>query len=474
VSRRLRKRARVLVTVVPAAVAAVALAWVGLVARGAQTPPQHVVTVSSVQALSAAVARAQPGDRIELADGVYGSGTVTVRRSGTAAAPITIAAANLGRAQFTGSAAFDLRGASHVVVTGFLFNGGKGFSVPVGAVADRITRNVFQGNLSGADLTVGADDTEVDHNTFQNRTAAGVYLQVVGPGAHDMAKRVHVHHNYFFNHQFKGSNGGESIRFGLSSRQHGQAYGLIEYNLFEKADGDSEAISVKSSNNVVRYNTIINSRGTISLRHGWNNTVDGNVLVGGTTGIRFFGNNHTIINNLVQDTTGQPLEVGGGEIRDDTANTTAHEAADHVLVAFNTISGTSGRLVAIGSGKKFAPSDITLADNILLGHRGSAVGGTGAALQFQGNILFGATAGSMPAGGYRIVDPHLVRDANGLLWPMATSPAIGTAAGSYPQVTMDLDRQPRLGVKDVGAVEYAAGAPQARPLTIADVGPTAP
>src|SRR5262249_12603098 len=143
------------------------------------------------------------------------------------------------------------------------------------------------------------------------------------------------------------------IRFGLSSRQHGQAYGVIEYNLFEKADGDSEAVSVKSSNNIVRYNTIINSRGTISLRHGWNNTVEGNILIGGTTGIRFCGNYHTVTNNLVQDTAGQPIEVGGGEIRDDTNNTTAHEAADHALVAFNTITGTSGRLVAYDSGKPY-------------------------------------------------------------------------------------------------------------------------
>jgi len=156
------------------------------------------------------------------------------------------------------------------VVQGFVFANDAGLTVPGDAAGNRITRNVFQGNPGGADLTVKANDTEVDHNTFENRTAQGVYLQVVGPGAHDMAQRVHVHHNYFFNHQFHGANGGESIRFGLSGRQHAVANGLIEDNLFDKADGDSEAISVKSTSNVVRYNTIVNSHGTISLRHGWN------------------------------------------------------------------------------------------------------------------------------------------------------------------------------------------------------------
>jgi poly(beta-D-mannuronate) lyase len=433
----------------------------------------RLASVSSAAQLSAALRQAQPGDRIEVAAGVYASGAIRVSRSGTAPAPITITAAAVGQARFTGTGGLDLTGASHVVVRGFVFDNDAGLTVPGGAAGNRVTRNVFQGNPRGADLTVAASDTEVDHNTFQNRTAIGVYLQVVGPGAHDMAQRVHVHHNYFFNHQFKGANGGESIRFGLSGRQHAVALGLIEDNLFEKADGDSEAISVKSTSNVVRYNTIVNSRGTISLRHGWNTLVEGNILIGGHTGIRFFGNNHTIINNIVQDTTGQPMEVGGGEVRDDTTSGRDHEAADHCVVAFNTLSGTGGSVVTFGSGKPFPPSDVTLANNILVGHGSAAVTGTGGALHFQGNILFGAPAGTMPAGGYRTVDPRLVRDAHGLLRLSAASPAIGTATGSFPQVTLDIDQQARPAAKDVGADQYNTATP-ARPLTTADVGPNSP
>lgn len=464
----MRRPVRILVTAVPATVTAAALVWGSFVAFGAQTPPGHVVTVSSIQQLSDAVAKAQPGDRVQLAAGTYTTGTVQVRRTG-----VTIASETLGKAVLGGSVKLDLSGSSHVTVEGFFFNAGNGVSVPVGATFDRVTRNVFQGNLKGADLTVGGDDTEVDHNTFQNRTAAGVYFQLSGPGSHDVAKRVHVDHNYFYNHQFKGTNGGESIRFGLSSRQHGQAFGVIEYNLFDHADGDSEAISVKSSNNIVRYNTIVNSRGTISLRHGWNNTVDSNILLGGTTGIRFFGNYQTVVNNLVQDTAGNPLEVGGGEIRDDTSSTTAHEAADHALVAFNTLSGSGSRIVWINSGKPFPPTDITIADNVLTGHRGTAVNGTCGSAHYQGNVVFGVTGGSMAPTGFRLVDPRLVRDTNGLLWPMPNSPVIGAATGSFPQVTLDIDKQLRGAVKDIGAVEYTA-TDRGRPLTTADVGPSAP
>ncbi len=483
-----KTRRRVALGAVCAAVTAVplAIAWPSAAAqapiagqapnRALQAPNRapQAVSVSSISTLSTAIANAVPGDSIKLAAGKYSGGTIRINRSGTAAKPITISAASVGAVEIAGSTKLDLTGASHVVVEGFVFTSNADLTVPVGATANRITRNVFSSDKGGAYLTVAADDTEVDHNTFQNKTTAGVFLQVNGAGAHDMAKRVHVHHNYFYNHQFKGANGGESIRFGLSGRQHGDAQGLIEYNLFEKADGDSEALSVKSSNNVVRYNTLLNSRGTISLRHGWGTRVEGNFVIGGHSGIRFFGNNHVVINNVVQDSAGLPMEVGGGEIRDDTNGTTAHEAADHCLVAFNTLVGTSGNVVRYGSGKKFAPSDVTLADNIIMGKGGSAVGGTGGSLKFQGNILSGASAGTMPSSGYKSVDPKLARGAGNVFRLTAGSPAIDAATGSFPQVTLDIDRATRTGAFDVGADELSASGPQAKPLTSADVGPKTP
>jgi hypothetical protein len=473
------------VTAVPLAVA-----WPSIAAQipgGASAPPAAVkaaapaggraaqtVSVASVPALSTAIAKAVPGDVITLAAGKYTSGTIKINRSGTADKPITISAASVGTTEIGGTAKIDLSGSSHVVVEGFTVTSSADFSVPVGATATRITRNTFNSNKSGAYLNVAADDTEVDHNTFENKTTAGVFLQVNGPGAHGMAQRVHVHHNYFLNHQFKGANGGESIRFGLSGRQHADAKGLIEFNLFEKADGDSEAVSIKSSNNVVRFNTLINTRGSISLRHGSGTTVEGNFVIGGHAGIRFFGNNHTIINNVVQDSAGQPLEVGGGEVRDDTTSGTNHEAADHCVVAFNTFVATTGNVVKYGSDKKFAPSDVTLADNIVVGKGGSAVRGTGSALKFQGNILTGASAGTMPASGFKNVDPKLVRGAGNAFRLSAGSPAIDAALGSFPQVKNDIDRVARAGTFDVGADEFIAGGGQVKPLTSADVGPKAP
>jgi poly(beta-D-mannuronate) lyase len=324
-------------------------------------------------------------------------------------------------------------------------------------------------------VTVAGDDAEVDHNTFQNKSTQGVFLQISGPGDHGMAQRTFIHHNYFHNHTFSGDNGGESIRLGLSSRQLASAHATVENNLFEHADGDSEAISVKSSDNVIRFNTLRNSKGSIVLRHGNRNLVESNLMLGGTAGIRFYENDHVVINNLIQGGTGQII-AGSGTVADDTDNGTEHARPDRVLVAFNTIVGPQVPLLDVGSSSDpLGPNDCTFADNIIVGAgSGSLVNvGRATSLHWQGNIVFGGTLGDLPASGGRVVNPALTVDAGGLNRLSASSPAINAATGSFPQATRDFDLQARTGTKDVGADEFVSGGTQRRPLTTAEVGPDA-
>jgi poly(beta-D-mannuronate) lyase len=341
----------------------------------------------------------------------------------------------------------------------------------------RFSRNLMQVSQGSTQywLIVSGDDVEIDHNTFQHKSTIGNFIEVTGPGDHDMAKRTWIHHNYFLDHSFTGSNGGEAIRVGLSGRQHGSAHALVEYNLFEKCNGDAEVISVKSSDDVIRYNTLLGSTGSIVLRHGNHNLVDGNLMVGGRSGIRFYGNDHTIINNVVQNSAGQAIEVGGGEIRDDTKSTTAHEAADRVLVAFNTLVNDRAPAILVGTSKKFAPSEITFANDLVVGSSGNAVNlRQGSSLHWQGNIIWGVKVGNAPSSGFKTVNPNLVQDSGGLWRLRAGSPAIDAAAGSYAVVTTDVDATARGTAKDVGADEYAESGATHHPLTLADVGPTAP
>ena len=56
---------------------------------------------------------------------------------------------------------------------------------------------------------------------------------------------------------------------------------------------------------------------------------------------------------------------------------------------------------------------------------------------------------------------------------LKSKPAVDAAKGVFPKITKDMDGQPRIGAKDVGADEVYAGTP-AHPLTRAQVGPKAP
>jgi hypothetical protein len=180
-----------------------------------------------------------------------------------------------------------------------------------------------------------------------------------------------------------------------------------------------------------------------------------------------------IINNVVQDSTRSPLlDIGGGDVQDDTTTSSvAHAAADRVLVAFNTLHSGSSIAVEIGDDRDvFHPSEITLADNILIGRRSARVE-RGSRLTWTGNLGFGSTVG-VPAGGFREADTKLVKDAFSVYRPATGSAAIRAALGTFASVVVDLDGQHRPTYKrTVGADEPNPSAISRQPLTILMVGP---
>ncbi|MFS8103546.1 polysaccharide lyase 6 family protein [Lentzea alba] len=421
-----------------------------------------VVTVSSASSLQAALDTAVPGQRIVLTNGVHRADKpIKITKS-----KITVAAQRAGGAVFR-TGGFELGAVRGVTIEGFVFDGTSSLVVPAEAEGTRITRNTYNGDKSGASLTVSANDVEVDHNTFSNRTNEGVYLQIAGPDG-KIAQRTKVHHNYFYNHSYSGLNGGESIRLGYSYKQQLSAYAVIEHNLFDKANGDPEAISVKSSDNTVRFNTIRNSKGYIVLRHGHRTAVEGNLLF--NSGIRFHGNDHKVFNNHVENTGDRAIVFGKGSETDSGPTSKLHDRPDRVTVAFNTLIGT-GAVVEADTGT-YAPKDCVFANNIIKGSSSKFVDMmSGSTVKYEGNIIWGGTAGI--SSGYRSVDPKLVRDSNGLLRLSSGSPAIETSAGTYSYVTRDFDPQSRVGKPDVGADEYSSSASR-KPLTPSDVGVSAP
>ncbi|MEU4194435.1 polysaccharide lyase 6 family protein [Kribbella sp. NPDC026611] len=441
--------------------------------------------VSSLAELRWALAFAEPGSTITVADGNYevpdGESIAISGKRGRPGRPITVRAQSVGGVVLTGEQSFVLAGSSDITLEGFAFRQRATFDVPPDCRRIRLSRNDFQlADLDGVHwVMIRADHSTLDHNAFHGKSTLGIFLGVEGAGDDQMAQGVHIYRNHFYDHTFPGDNGGEPIRLGLSPRALSVAGGLVESNLFERANGDPEAISVKSSGNLIRHNTIRDSLGGIVLRHGNDNRVEGNYFLSGKNGIRIYGNDHLVVNNYLENIAGTAVVLGSGSERDHTPGEPpetrrGNDAPDRVRIALNTVLDCDNA-IAGESHRTVPPLGCSITDNLLVGDRGQLMN-----MPFQdgvtwaGNLHWGAASdGNAPAGGFRRLDPKLAAGADGVRRLTASSPAINAATQTYRDVDTDLDGDRRTGWADVGADEYSRRKPSRHPLTAAEVGPHA-
>ncbi len=436
-------------------------------------------TVDSIAALESRLESAAAGDTITVQDGRYeAKSAIAVTCVGSASAPITITAETIGGATITGTHGFAVsKPAAYVVIRGFNFTHAAGReTIGSGATHVRFTRNSFHCSGKGAELDVAGDDAEVDHNEFHDKKVVGNMLSVTGTGS-QVARRVWVHHNYFHDYANAHENGAETIRFGRSFYSMSRGDGLIEFNLFLRCTGENEIITNKSCANTYRYNTFLDSPGgELSQRHGNDCLIYGNYLRH-THGIRIFGDRHQVFSNYLEENQiAIAIGNGDGEVADGS-KLTCHDRPDHCVVAFNTLVDNAENFVMPARAHGLGATYTTLANNVIVG------GGPAVAISptapyigptWSGNIIWKtAGAGDLPANGYKTIDPLLSADGSGHL--RAGSPAIDAAVGDFPAVRFDLDGQERANPKDVGADEFLPNQPiTVRPLTPAEVGPSAP
>ncbi|HCS59886.1 MAG TPA: hypothetical protein DIW46_00590 [Microbacterium sp.] len=450
-----------------------------------EAPSANETLVTSISQLQTAIDSADAGDTIVLEDGTYSvssSAPISVAGGGSAGNPVTIKAETVGGVTLTGSASFVFDEAHDIKIEGFVLTQSTKLEVPADSRAITFSRDEFVFAQSAEhNLMIRADDSVVEYSWFHGKNTIGVYLGIEGAGSTEMATGVRVHHNYFSDQNFTGANGGESIRLGVSPRALSVAGAIIEYNLFENANGDPEAISVKSSGNTIRYNTIRNSFGGIVLRHGNDNTVVGNRIIDGSKGIRIYGNDHAIINNYIAGIDDEAIVVGSGTLRDhyegepsDSRRT--NDAPDRIRIALNTLVN-NGDGIAGETNRTVPPLDVTIVDNIIQGATGSLADvPLMQDFYWRGNILWGsASDGNIPKAGYSRSNPQLAQDAAGTWRPGSTSPAIDAANQTNHDdwVTDDIDGRARSGTFDVGSHEVTTAAATRAPLTTADVGPEA-
>jgi hypothetical protein len=274
-----------------------------------------------------------------------------------------------------------------------------------------------------------------------------------------------------------GDFGNECIRIGNSSYATMISRTIVEYCYFEDTGlGDSEAISVKSRENILRYNTMNNNKDAMFVfRNGDNNVAYSNFFIN-SGGIRVKeANNIYCYNNYFE-------KSGVGGLMDavtyiyDTSNSTY--TLDNINFIHNTFVDC-GNINFGGTGA----TNGTWANNLFKKTVGNIFSNPNIGTNFSGNIYSGTLGISIPTG-MTPANPQLVLNADGYYGLTATSTAIGTASSSYPALLnipgidtlmLDIKGQNRPAsklLKDVGCEQFTSGVITNRPLKLTDVGPS--
>jgi poly(beta-D-mannuronate) lyase len=428
---------------------------------------------------TARVKAAQPGDHILLANGTHTPAEpLRIDRSGTEAAPILIAGESVGGVEIAGKGGLHLFQVAHVVVCGFTFThepwdttklplatrGMPGADdevvYAVGTMVEsshhvRVSRNTFRlkdetPNAFWLVVSGAGGHHRIDHNRFEEKHSRNSFLAVYGP-ADGMSQEDVVDHNHFFKHGYN-LEGGEAVRHGNGGRAMWASHSTYEYNLFEKCNGDPEALSIKTSDTLIRYNTITKSHGGIVLRHGDRNTVEGNFVVDNEGGIRMYGDDHHIVDNYISGNVGSggqgSIVLLSGGTEEDTGSGQCQNRPVGVFIEHNTVVNNQYSHIDIGGTLPLPPRRCRIMDNIVQGDNGRLFNVLKEPEEstWNGNVFWGKAGTGDTSSGYQKRDPRLVKDANGIFRP----PAEETAGARKPGGTIG------------------------RPLKAEDVGPTAP
>ncbi|NWK96311.1 poly(beta-D-mannuronate) lyase [Sphingobium lactosutens] len=418
-------------------------------------------------AFPAAVARAKAGDTIRLADGEWKDFSILFEGAGRPGKPITLTAQTKGKVLLTGASSLRLAG-THLVVSGLIFRDGHAPGDEVisfrrdsrhVATHSRITELVVdrynQKDRRREDRWVslyGADN-RVDHSWFAGKGNAGVTLAVIRPKGQSQANRHRIDHNYFGPRPPLGSNGGETIRIGTSEESLSDSASIVEENIFDRCDGEVEIVSIKSGANIIRNNLILQSQGSIVLRHGNGNLVERNVFLGKgkphTGGVRVINARQTVRDNYMEGLAGtdfaSALAIMNG-VPGSAIN--RYHPVSQALVARNSFIDVAR--ITLGAGadaeRTAPPTESRLQDNIVTGANGDAPFAVEAGMKgiaFANNATSATVPDTLPAG-FSQRPVMLRRAANGLLYP--TNPALAKLGAPR-------DLKP-VSMADVGPVWY--------------------
>jgi poly(beta-D-mannuronate) lyase len=442
------------------------------------TAKAHVTTVTSIEALQEAVAKAKAGTTILLKNGTY-SELCTLKGKGAKEQPIVVQAETIGGVQLLNQITLE---GEYLSLIGFRFTDNGAIHVKNG-VACRISR-CHMNNLKGGQwLRVDSKSrgVEIDHCLFEkkeNNREKDKGCQLMRLEVTNNKESHHIHHNHFRDiPKGKTGNGYETIQIISQTNPKdppgGDTGNVVEYNLFERCDGESEIVSVKSSGNLLRGNTFSHCRGELVLRNGHRNVVTGNWFLGGSGGVRLQGNDQVVVNNYFDRLSGPGLAMMDGTEDD------FYVRVERALVAHNTFVNC-GHAFQIGlNHSKYpngtVPRACTIANNIFYQEEDARHGLITFEKEqepeewtWQGNIHQGVL-GIAPRRGLQQSSAFSKRNG-GLLLPTAQTIKASRTGMKPNELAVDLAGTTRPENGTVGALQYDTKQNRAKHLGAEDVG----
>jgi len=423
----------------------------------------QTVEVKSAKGFRQALENVQPGIHIILPDGEYNlEGDLNISRQGTKDKPIVIRAKNRGKAKVIGESHFILTAAEHVIIEGLNFESTNGPAIEQrGCSYIQITRNTFHLKETQRGLWICIDGIKgdsihlshhnrIDHNLFEKKSFLGNFIAIEGTRRFQpqVSQYDRIDHNVFADIGPRVENVLEAIRVGWADLSLSSGFTVVEENLFERCDGDPEYISIKSSDDTIRNNTFRECLGSLSLRHGNRNTVEGNYILGngrtgtfldstgktwtlGTGGVRFYGDGMQIINNYFEGLTGKRWDATLAITCGNAAYGNGQPLTKHFRIHNATISGNilvnNQSNIEIGyDGEGFQgnwwhlpPMNVRIVDNIIVGTQDTLIKIFTQPLNstWENNIVWatgGAVVSRSSINGVKVIDPKLVKD--GGIW----------------------------------------------------------
>ena len=346
---------------------------------------------NNIEEYNSLIKNAKPGTTIVLKNGIWKDVNLHAFGNGTKENPIVVKAETAGEVIISGNSTLNIYG-EFVIVSGLWFKDGKSSYKSVvqfrkdsktAANNCRLTNSTIsyfavEDDIVNHWVDIWGKNNRVDHNNFTGKISEGTTLVVWLKGDEHIDNNHIIEYNIFGERPDLGKNGGETIRIGTSENSMKSSKTLVQKNIFVKCDGEIEIISNKSCGNTFRDNLFIGSQGTLTLRHGNNALVEGNVFLGNgvakTGGIRIINEGHVVRNNLLIGLEGDgfrgPIVVMNG-VPNSPLN--RYHQVKNVDIQNNTIINSGP--ISLGEGKdderSLTPINTNFANNLIFNNTSS-------------------------------------------------------------------------------------------------------